>query len=100
MKKNRSKRGVAIRFTEKLVNCNALFYCAQKFLSYGGKKEHISKKEKINRRNLLKATVKLFKKQVLIRLYGTMSYGCIYPFKVAVTFSNQFSAPFSRGLHG
>jgi hypothetical protein len=35
MKKNRSKSGVAIRFAEKLLNCNALFCCAQKFLSSG-----------------------------------------------------------------
>jgi hypothetical protein len=25
------KNGIAMRFAEKLVNCNALFYCAQNF---------------------------------------------------------------------
>jgi hypothetical protein len=47
----------------------------------------------------INATANLSQKQVLICLYGTIPYGGIYLFKVAVTFSNQIPVLFYRGLH-
>ena len=43
MVKNGSKKGVAIRFAEKLVNCNTQFCYAQNFLPYGKNETYFQK---------------------------------------------------------
>jgi hypothetical protein len=49
MKKNRTKDGVAIRFAEKLVNCNALLCCTKNSPALWKKEEDLQKE---NRRKL------------------------------------------------
>jgi hypothetical protein len=42
--KNRIVSEVAIRFAKKLVNCNAQFCCAQKFLNVAKERKYITNK--------------------------------------------------------